>query len=463
MAKQPDLQRPPGPSGSLLVGVYPQFLRNPAEFLLRTSREYGDLVYFKLGPQHIYLLNRPDYVQEVLVTNAGNFMKSRILQRAKALLGEGLLTSEGQAHLRQRRMVQPAFYRDRLPGYARVMAECSEGMQSRWREGSQFDIAQEMMRLTLAIVGRTLFSADVEKDAAKIGEAMTAVLGMFNKMLMPFADLLELLPLRSVRKAEEAREFLDATIYGMIEERRRSGEDRGDLLSLLLAASDDEDKTATRMTNRQVRDEAMTLFLAGHETTAVALTWACYLLSQHPDVERKLHEELAEVAGSRDIEWQDVPNLRYTEMVLAETMRLYPPAWAVGRMATSYTRIYNYGLPAGSICILSPYAMHRNARYWPEPDRFDPERWTPELREERPKFSYFPFGGGARVCIGERFAWMEATIVLASVYRKWKLKLAPGQKVEIHPQITLRPRGAVQMIAEQWPSTAAASGEESRR
>jgi len=408
------------------------------------AREYGDLVYFKVARQHMYLVNHPDYAREVLVNNQSNFIKSRALQRAKVLLGEGLLTSEGQQHLRQRRLVQPAFHRERLAGYAAAMSAGAVRWRERWRAGSTLDISTEMPHLTLSIVAKTLFSADVESEASEIGAAMTTVLEMFRLLLMPFAEYLEKLPLPHVRRFEKARARLDATIYGLIRERRTSGVDTGDLLSMLLFAQDEE----SGMTDEQVRDEALTLFLAGHETTANALTWTWYLLSQHPEIERRFHDEIDAVLGNRAPEFADVPQLRYAEMILAEALRLYPPAWAIGRKAKGAFELGGVEIPAESICILCPYLVHRDPRWFPEPEKFDPERWTPQARDARPKFSYFPFGGGARVCIGERFAWMEGVIVMAAIAQKWRLRLQPGQRVEPLPLITLRVKNGLRMIPE---------------
>ena len=300
------------------------------------------------------------------------------------------------------------------------------------------------MRLTLAVVGKTLFSADVESEAGEIGEALTTVLKMFNMLMLPFSEYLEKLPLPAVRRFEKARARLDETIYGLIRERRNSGVDGGDLLSMLLLAQDEE-SGGGGMTDTQVRDEALTLFLAGHETTANALTWTWYLLSRNPECEARLHQEIDAVLDGRDPGFDDVPRLRYAEMVLAEAMRLYPPAWAIGRMAKTACEIGGVEIAAKSICIVSPYVMQRDARYFPEPDRFDPERWTPEQRDARPKFTYFPFGGGARVCIGERFAWMEGVLLLTTLARKWKLRLAPGHRVEPLPLITLRTKYGMRM------------------
>jgi cytochrome P450 len=386
-------------------------------------------------------------VREILVGNQGNFSKSRALQRAKILLGEGLLTSEGPHHLRQRRLVQPAFHRDRLAGYASAMSECSVRWRERWQAGSTLDVSTEMPQLTLAVVAKTLFSADVQSEASEIGAAMTTVLQMFRLLLMPFSEYMEKLPLPYVRRFEKARARLDSTIYGLIRERRKSGEDTGDLLSMLLLAQDEEN-AGGRMTDQQVRDEALTLFLAGHETGANALTWTWYLLSQHPEVERRLHQEIDAVLGDRTPELADVPRLRYAEMILAEALRLYPPAWAIGRKAKEEFTLGEFQIPASSICIVSPYVVQRDPRWFPDPETFDPERWTPEARDARPKFSYFPFGGGSRVCIGERFAWMEGVIVMAAIAQKWRFRLAPGQRVEPLPLITLRVKGGLRMIIE---------------
>jgi cytochrome P450 len=439
--------RPPGPKNLPILGNLYAFRSNPLVFLTNAAREYGDLVYFRVAHQHMYLVNHPDYVREILVANQGNFIKSRGLQRAKLLLGEGLLTSEGQHHLRQRRLVQPAFHRERLAGYASAMSECAVRWRDRWQAGSTLDVSTEMPHLTLSIVARTLFSADVQSEASQIGAAMTTVLELFRLLLLPFSEYLDKLPLPYVRRFQKARGRLDATIYGLIRERRKSGEDTGDLLSMLLLAQDEDDRTV-RMSDEQVRDEALTLFLAGHETTANALTWTWYLLSQHPEVERRLHSEIDDVLQGRAPELADVPRLRYAEMILAEALRLYPPAWAIGRMATGPFDLGGVEIPTKSICILSPYLVQRDPRWFPNPENFDPERWTPEARDSRPKFSYFPFGGGARVCIGERFAWMEGVIVMAAIAQKWRLRLAPDQRVEPLPLITLRVKNGLRMVPQ---------------
>ena len=439
---------PPGPKRKLLGGNFFTFRRDPLKYLKNLVDEYGDVVFFRMGPQDVFFLNHPDYIKDVLVTRNQNFKKGRALQRSKRLLGEGLLTSEGEFHRRQRRLAQPAFHRQRIASYASLMTGYAVQTGARWRDGETRDIAEEMMRLTLAIVGKTLFDADVERDAQDVGEALSVIMSLFNAMLLPFSELLEKLPLPQNKRFQKARDQLDAIIYRLIVERRRSGADHGDLLSMLMFAQDEENGSGG-MTDEQVRDEALTIFLAGHETTSNALTWTWYLLSQHPEVEAKLHEELDTVLKGRVPEFNDVAQLRYTEMVLAESMRLYPPAWAIGRLSLDDCELGGYHIPAGSLVLLSQYVMHRDARYFTEPERCDPWRWTPEAREARPQFSYFPFGGGSRRCIGEGFAWMEGILLIATLARHWRLRLVPGHAVETNPIITLRPKHGMRMTLER--------------
>lgn len=437
--------RPPGPKSWIPFQQLVAFRRDPARHLVRLQREFGDVVYLNLGNQDVYFVSDPELIRDVFVTHNSNFTKSRVLQRSKVLLGEGLLTSEGSFHLRQRRLAQPAFHRDRLIGYSASMTALAARTRDRWRDGETLDMAEEMMRLTLAIVAKTLFNADVDESADEIGEALTRLLGLFGIALLPFSDLLQKMPLPVVKRFEQARETLDRIIYGIIADRRASGRDEGDLLSMLLVAKD-EDGTGA-MSDKQIRDEALTLFVAGHETTANVLTWTWYLLSQHPQVEARFHDEIDRVVGDRLPEFDDLPRLKYVEMVMAESMRLFPPAWAIGRQARGRYRLGGYDLHAGSIILMSPYVMHRHPKHWFEPERFDPERWNPERMETqpRPKFAYMPFGGGPRVCIGERFAWMEGVLALAALGRRWKLRLDPSQQVDLHAQITLRPKYGMRM------------------
>lgn len=438
---------PPGPRQIFPGHMLLEFARRRLPFMVESAEKYGDIVFFKVGNERIYLFNHPDLIRDVLVTNQKNFIKSRALVRAKRVLGEGLLTSEGEFHLRQRRLAQPAFHRDRIAAYGCSMVDYAARSSSRLVNGSSLDMHEEMMKLTLAIVAKTLFSADVENEATEIGDALTTAFESFNIGILPFSEILEKLPLPYIKRFEAARARLDATIYRIIDERRTAGEDRGDLLSMLLLAQDTEGD-GSGMSDTQLRDEAMTIFLAGHETTANALSWTWYLLSQHPDVEARFHQEI-DALGDRLPRPDDQPLLPYTRMILAESMRLYPPAWAVGRRAINDFDAGGYLIPARSMVLMSQYITHRDPRFYPDPARFDPERWRPEVSATRPKFSYFPFGGGTRICIGEQFAWMEGILILATIARRWRLRYLGASPPEIEPRITLRPKGRLEMRAEK--------------
>jgi cytochrome P450 len=396
----------------------------------------------------MYLVTNPRHVRDILVTNQRNFRKGRGLERTKGLLGEGLLTSEGDTHLRQRRLMQPAFHKDRIATYAAVMTEYADGASGRWTEGATIDAAEEMMRLTLNVVGKTLFNADVGSQAKDVGVALAAVMGSFWIRMLPFADTIERLPLPALRRAREARVTLDRIIYRMIAERRQAPGDRGDLLSMLLLARDEEDN-GRGMSDEQVRDEALTIFLAGHETTANALAWTWYLLSQSPDVEARLHAEVDRVLAGRVPRLEDIPSLGFVEKVVTEAMRLYPPAWIIGRRAVGTFTLDAYSIPGGSLVAVSPYLTQRDARYFPEPERFNPDRWTPEFKAALPPFAYFPFGGGTRRCIGESFAWMELVLVVATIAREWQFRLVPGHRVVPQPVVTLRLKHGLKMVASR--------------
>ena len=407
------------------------------------AREHGDVTHFRWGPRHEYLLNHPDLVEQVLVTEQRSFMKGQALQETKRILGEGLLTSEGDLHLKQRRLMQPLFHKRRIAGYAEEMVECAERLQSRWRDGEVRDLHQEMTRLTLAVVGLALFAADVEAEAAEVGAALTEAMESLQRFMLPFYGALERLPLPGPRRMRASRRRLDQTIYRLLAERR--AKPGGDLLSLLVEARDEQGEP---MPDNQVRDEAMTIFLAGHETTAVTLTWTWMLLAHHPAIEARLHRELDEVLDRRAPTVDDLSELTFSDMVVKEAMRLYPPAWLIGRRALVDVELGGYEVPAGSIVILSPWVTHRDARFFADPLRFDPERWTRQAEAARPQFSYFPFGGGIRRCIGESFALMEAKLLLASIAQRWRLRLDPAQRIGVLPRITLRPRYGMRMRLE---------------
>ncbi len=440
------IRNPPGPKERYPVEFLFALQNEPIKLLLESAREYGDIVVFPIGSERIFSLSHPDYIEQVLVTSNRQFVKSRGLKFAKRILGEGLLTSEGDLHLRQRRLIQPAFHRQRIAQYAQVMVDYGARARARWQDGVTLDIHKEMMRLTLAIVAKTLFDADVGSEAAEIGAALTTSIEMFRRLNEPFGELMDRLPLPRTRRFRQAQERLDSTIYRIIEERRISGRDHGDLLSMLLQAEDDD---RTHMSPQQVRDEAMTLFLAGHETTANALTWTWYLLSQNPAAEAKLQAEVDQVLGNRLPTVDDLPQLSYTEKVLTESMRLYPPAWVIGRETADDYALDGFLLPAHSIILMSQYVVHRDPRYFSEPEQFAPERWTSEFKEALPRFAYFPFGGGPRVCIGEPFAWTEGILLLATLVQQWQMRLAPGQRIGLLPQITLRPKYGMRMILER--------------
>ena len=443
----PAVTYPPGPPRSLRTLVIYGPGRDPIAFFSNLARTYGDVSHVHMAGEHLFLLNHPNLIRDVLVTNQRNFLKGRGLERARRFLGQGLLTSEGAEHLRQRRLMQPTFHRDRISSYASVMTDYADRVQRRWHDGSTIDAAQEMNRLTLLIVGKTLFDADVESHAKNVGTALTAVMGSFWMTMLPFFDVMEHLPLPAFRRSRKARAELDAIIYGMIEERRKNPSDRGDLLSMLLLAQDEEAGGAG-MTDQQVRDEAMTIFLAGHETTANALAWTWYLLSGAPDVEARLHEEVDRVLGGRLPTLADIPSLPYVEQVVTESMRLYPPAWIIGRRAIEEFTVREYTVPARSVVVMSPYVLQRDERFFTEPERFHPERWTREFKASLLPFAYFPFGGGARRCIGESFAWMELILVMSTLAQRWRMRLVPGYPVAPQPVVTLRIKNGLKMTLE---------------
>jgi cytochrome P450 len=434
----------PGPRrrfpGEFMLAV----VRRQLEFLPALAREHGDVAGFHVGRQPIVLLSHPDDVRDLLVTHGRAFHKGRGLERARMLLGDGLLTSEGETHLRQRRLAQPAFHRARIAAYGETMASYARRRSDRWRDGETLDVHREMGAYTLAVVGKTLFDADIESEAPAIGEALGAAISAFNFTMLPFGEHLLHLPFPATRRFLRGRERLDATIYRLVAERRAADDDRGDFLSMLLMAQDTEGDGGG-MSDRQLRDEAMTILLAGHETTANALSWAWYLLSRHPEVERRLHVEV-DALGDDDLGADDVARLPYARAVIAETMRLYPPAWIVGRRALGEYRVRDYLLAPRTIVLTSQWIVHRDPRWWPDAASFRPERWLPggsAADPARPKFSYFPFGGGTRVCIGEQFAWMEAILALATIARRWRFVVDTDREVVPQAIVTLRPKGGI--------------------
>jgi cytochrome P450 len=426
------------------------------QFLVNVSRTYGDIAHFRIRPfLHAYLLNNPDYIRYVLVDAPEKFHKGPAFKKVTAkALGTGLLTAEGNFHRRQRKLVQPAFHYARIASYASVMVDHTTRMLDGWQPDETRDVHREMMKLTLGIVSKTLFDADVSSTADAIGEAITIGLHATEERVRSPFSLPEWLPTGKNKERRQAGALIDNTIMGIIAERRASGEDKGDLLSMLLLAADEDD--GDQMTNRQVRDEAITLFIAGHETTANALTWTWYLLSQHPEVEAKLIDELDRALAGRAPSVDDLAQLPYTDMVIKESMRLYPPAWIIAREAIEPVTIGGYAVSRGSIIMMSPYITQRDPRYFEEPESFRPERFAPELEKTIPRYAYFPFGGGPRICIGQSFAMMEARLLLATIAQRYRLSLVPDHQVAVEPVVTLRPRHGIQMsLALREPARSA--------
>jgi cytochrome P450 len=439
------LKLPPGPKGYPLIGNAFQSRGDTVTYLTDCLRRYGDVVFFRFLGVPACLVNRPDYIESVLVTQSNNFVKSKDYRAMHRVLGSGLLTSEGDLWRRQRKLIQPAFHQERIEAYAEIMVGYTERMLAAWSDGQTLDIHEAMMHLTLGIVAKTLFDADVSHEAEDVDAALAVLMGKFLRQAGLALLLPAWFPLPTSQLLKRAVGRLDKVIYGIIEERRKSGKMAGDLLSVFLQARDEE---GMGMTDRQLHDEIMTLFLAGHETTANVLSWTWFLLGQNPDVEAKLAEELKRVLGERIPMPADLPRLVYTDTVLRESMRLYPPVWVIGRRALATFRLGEYELPADTNILISHLIMHRDARYFPEPEKFDPGRWSAgdPRAASLPRFTYFPFGGGPRVCVGAGFGMMEAALLLALIAQRFQIEIAPGQNVRMQTTVTLRPRNGIKVV-----------------
>ncbi|MEK7433504.1 MAG: cytochrome P450 [Cyanobacteriota bacterium] len=438
---------PPGPTKKLLgFENLVQIRRNTINFLQKNIKKYGHVFTFEIGKNRLFYIQDPEIIKEILVTHNNNFIKGRVLEAAKEILGEGLLTNnDHQSHLRQRRMIQPAFHHKRITYYSQIMIDYTYDFFEKWKNNETLIINEEMMQLTLKIVCKALFEAEMKYDIKKIEEALSIFLERAIDVNNPLAYLTKNFPTRKNRKFFDAKKYLDQTIDQMVEDRKDDAIDRNDLLSMMIIARDEGHK----MNTTQIRDETMTLFLAGHETTANAITWTLYLLSLNPEKEEKMYNEIKTVLGNRKATPEDLVNLVYTRKVLAESMRLYPPAWIIARRALEDLELKDYTIPAKSICLMSQYLMHKDNRFYEDSESFIPERWTEEFKEKLPKFAYFPFGGGARVCIGEQFAWSEGILLLSILLQKWKFNLIPDQKIELHQLITLRPKNGIKMEIEE--------------
>jgi cytochrome P450 len=449
MSSRAKLKFPPGPSSGLRRwSLGPLNNGDPLGYFAGLVREYGDLIGLRILNFRILLINHPDHIEDVLVNHPRKFIKGRVLKANKRVFGSGLLTSEGDFWLRQRRLAQPAFHRARIAGYASTMVEYTERLLHGWQDGEERDLHKEMMRLTLQIVGKTLFDADVEGDAQDVGKSMELLLELgadFRRtVLVP-----HWLPTPANFRLERAIRKIEEVLYRIIAEKRASGRDAGDLLSMLLAAQDED---GSRMTDKQLRDEAITLFLAGHETTANTLSWTWWLLAQNPAVEARLHAELRSVLGGQTPSLDDLPKLVYTNQVITESLRLYPPAWGTARTAIEDHEIAGYSVPKGSGVSFAQWTVHRDARWYDAPGEFRPERWEGDLLKRIPRFAYFPFGGGPRQCIGNSFALMEAALVLATIAQQYRFRLVEGHLVVPLASITLRPRHGIRAVLEARPA-----------
>ena len=431
------------------------FRQNAIDSMTDSARLYGDLVHYTVFGRHIYQLNHPDLIENFLIRDAAKHHRGIVMQRAKVVLGEGLLTSEEPFHMRQRRLAQPAFLRQRIAAYGEVIGQNAAAISQSWKPGAILDLHEEMLELALRIVGKCLFDLDVQSrdEVKKISSAVDAFMGFMPLAILPFSEQIQRLPLPAMKRIRRGQADLDAIIYAMIGERHRSPGDRGDLLSMLLEAVDTEESTG-RMSDRQVHDECLTIMLAGHETTANALSFALWLLAKHPDVQTRLEEEAREVLGSRVPSADDYARLPYATQVFSETMRLYPPVWVIARTCVEPYEIAGYRIRAGAILLASQYVVHRDPRFHTEPLRFDPERFAAAKKDavkSRPRFAFFPFAAGSRQCIGEGLAWMEGVLSLATIIRDWRVSLPPGASAEIalNPSISLRPKDGVPLLVER--------------
>ncbi len=461
---QPDIRwrspgRPAGPSLWPRVRSGELWRQNAADYLLSNAQRYGDLVRFRALGHEVLQLNHPELVGEMLQRNERLHHRSLVMRRSKVILGEGLLTSEEPLHMRQRRLAQPAFHRARLQGYGEIIAQATAKTAAGWRDGEVAAIHADMLLLALRIVGRTLFSLDFEADVGPIAEAVDGFQSFLTLAFLPAPHLLQRLPVGAMRSIRRGREFLDRMIYKVIAERRADPADRGDLLSMLLASEDPEDgggggdgsSVGARMSDEQVRDECLTVLLAGHETTANALSFLLWQMAEHPEVQEAVAAEATGVLGGRLPTAEDYPRLPLAEQAVAEALRLYPPVWVTSRMAAETYEYRGMTVRKGTFVLAPQIAVQRDPRFWPEPERFDPGRFTKEAKAARPKLAYFPFGAGSRQCIGEGLAWMEAVLALATMVQNWKFALPAGESatMAVKAGVTLRPRGPVRLRTER--------------
>lgn len=488
---------PPGPS-KRPVKLLSQFLRDPLQTFMNISNEYGDISYFKLGRQNVYMLNNPDYIERVLIYDHKNFKKGKRLQTAKRFLGEGLVTSEGEKHDSQKKIIHPFFLPKKISSFGPIMTGYALDMCKNWKDGSEIDIHKEMAKVTLSIICKSMMDYDMQSDESEEFGRSFAISKNYSKRLQhPLGHILDSIPvLPKVIESRKAAKTLDSIVYKLMSTRKneistqgelpspkstgKSQNTRDDLLTgLLLLENPDQTKNQENnlnnsspqddgdnqiMSGQQIRDHIITMLIAGHETTANALTWTYYLLAQHPEIEQKVFEEIDSVLKNnfapkiktdnnnvtseeyRLPTSKDIPKLNYIEKVFRESMRLFPPVWSIGRIVEDDYKVGNYVIPKDSAIFMSQYAMHRNPKYYEDPEQFNPERWTDDFKRHLPRFSYFPFGGGLRGCIGEPFAWQEGILLIATISSYWKMGLKPNQKIKMDPGITLNPKKGIKMI-----------------
>jgi cytochrome P450 len=432
--------KPPGPRSAPLLGDLPAFRVDRLGFLSRVAREHGDLAVFRIGPYRVWQLTHPDDIHDVLVTHVGRFRKGPVLQRARLVLGEGLLTAEGDPHRRYRRLLRHAFHPRRVERYADVMVARAAQTAERWTPSQPIDVHTEMVRTAVTVAGATLLGTDVDADVDAVQRAIADLLSAYRLAFVPFGWRLQRLPVGPMRRLQRGRSILHLLVARMVAERRATGEDKGDLLSALVL-----DDAEDRLSDDEIRDQAVTLLLAGHETTANALTFAFHLLAGNPGIEARVHAEVDHVVGDRLPQIADTERLPTCRGMFAEALRLFPPAWAMSRQVIDDHAVRGYVVPPGDLVLLPQWVVHRDHRWWVEPQRCDPDRWTPSAARQRPRWAFFPFGGGVRQCIGEGFAWTEGVLALATIARRWRLCPIAARPLRLEPLITLRPRDGLWM------------------
>ena len=444
--RKPGSPYPDGPTFLSRVLAGDLFRLNPLPFITESARRFGDLFHMRAAGRHVFQANHPDLVQELLIRDAARHDRGLVMQKAQLVLGRGLLSSEDPHHMRQRRLAQPAFHRERIGAYGSTIGEYAAQASASWHNQKNRDLHQDMQLLSLRIVGKTMFNSELESLNRRIALAIEAFMGFLPLAFLPRSDLILKLPIPLTNRIRRSRRELDEIIYGLIGERRADGRDRGDLLSMLLASQDTEGGTGS-MSDVQVRDECVTALLAGNETTANGLSFALRLIARHPVAQERLHREAVDAFGKRAANAADYPALPYAHACFAEAMRLFPPVWTIARTANQDYEWRGFAIPRGALLLAPQWVLHRDPRFWSDPRRFEPERFLNGAKESRPKFAYFPFAAGSRQCIGEGLAWMEGVLILATIARDWKLTPAgaSAQPLRLDPKVTLRPKDGVPM------------------